>query len=58
MVNSAPPSDPAWTAQLEKERQEEIRVISDACEILGRDIFEVGRDPSLLVSGEHFPQPP
>lgn len=48
LINSAPPSDPAWTAQLEKERQEEIRVISDACEILGRDIFEVGWRPCLL----------
>lgn len=42
LLNSAPPSDPDWTAQLEKERQEEIRVISGACEVLGREIYEVG----------------
>jgi hypothetical protein len=50
LINSAPPSDPAWTAQLEKERQEEIRVISDACEVLGRDIFEVGWHPSHEIN--------
>jgi OTU domain-containing protein 6 len=42
LLNSAPPSDPAWTAQLEQERKDEIRVISEACEVLGREIFEVG----------------
>lgn len=41
MLNSAPPSNPEWDAQLEKERQEEIRVISDACTTLGREIHEV-----------------
>ncbi|GFZ43752.1 hypothetical protein JCM24511_01472 [Saitozyma sp. JCM 24511] len=50
LVNSAPPSDPAWTAQLEKERQEEIRVISDACEILGRDIFEIPPDGHCMYT--------
>ena len=40
-MNSAPPSDPDWTAQLEKERQEEIQVIGDACDVLGREIYEV-----------------
>lgn len=41
LLNSAPPSDPDWTAQLEKERQEEIQVIGDACDVLGREIYEV-----------------
>lgn len=40
-MNSAPPADPDWTAQLEKERQEEIQVIGNACEVLGREIYEV-----------------
>ena len=42
-MNSAPPNDPDWTAQLEKERQEEIQVIGGACDSLGREIFEVSR---------------
>lgn len=41
MLNSAPPDDPDWTAQLEKERQEEIQVIGGACDALGREIYEV-----------------
>ena len=41
MLNSAPPDDPDWTAQLEKERQEEIQVIGGACDSLGREIYEV-----------------
>jgi len=44
MLNSAPPSNPEWDAQLEKERQEEIRVISDACTTLGREIHEITPD--------------
>jgi OTU domain-containing protein 6 len=40
-LNSAPPSDPDWTEKLERERQEEIQVIGDACEALGREIYEV-----------------
>lgn len=47
LINSAPPSDPDWTAQLEKERQEEIHIISDACTSLGRAIYEVGTQCSL-----------
>jgi hypothetical protein len=41
LLNSAPPDDPDWTAQLEKERQEEIHVIGGACDALGREIYEV-----------------
>jgi hypothetical protein len=41
LLNSAPPADPDWTDKLEKERQEEIRVIGGACEALGREIHEV-----------------
>lgn len=41
MMKSAPPDDPGWTAQLEKERQEEIKIISDACTSLGRVLHEV-----------------
>jgi len=41
LLNSAPPDDPDWTAQLEKERQEEIQVIGGACDALGREIYEV-----------------
>jgi len=44
MLNSAPPSDPHWDAKLEKERQEEIQVISDACTVLGREIHEITPD--------------
>ena len=42
LVNSAPPNDPAWSAQLERERQEEIELMRDACGLLGREIHEVG----------------
>ncbi len=48
LLQSAPPNDPAWTQQLEQERQEEIQVISAACEVLGRDLYEVScRHPPL-----------
>ncbi|ODO01807.1 OTU domain-containing protein 6B [Cryptococcus wingfieldii CBS 7118] len=36
MLDSAPPDNPDWTAQLDRERQEEIKVIGDACLALGR----------------------
>jgi OTU domain-containing protein 6 len=41
-LHSAPPNDPAWNAQLEKERQEEIKVITDACAAMGAELHEVG----------------
>ena len=41
LLSSAPPNDPAWNAQLEKERQDEIQIISEACEAMGREIYEV-----------------
>ncbi|OCF41754.1 OTU domain-containing protein 6B [Kwoniella heveanensis CBS 569] len=50
LLNSAPPSDPNWTAQLEKERQEEIQVIGNACEVLGREIYEIAPDGHCMYS--------
>lgn len=44
LLDSAPPSDPNWDRQLEKERQDEIRVVSGACQVLGREIHEVSWD--------------
>lgn len=41
MLNSAPPANPEWDAKLEKERLDEIRVISNACTVLGRELHEV-----------------
>jgi len=51
-LNSAPPSDPDWTAQLEKERQDEIQVIGGACDSLGREIYEVS-PISFVVGGPY-----
>ena len=52
LINSAPPVDAAWTAQLEKERLEEIQVVQDACTALGRELFEVSeRAGQSEVSG-------
>ncbi|WVQ93878.1 hypothetical protein IAU59_000956 [Kwoniella sp. CBS 9459] len=50
LLNSAPPSDPNWTAQLEKERQEEIQVIGNACSVLGREIYEIAPDGHCMYS--------
>ncbi|WVF66256.1 hypothetical protein IAT40_000996 [Kwoniella sp. CBS 6097] len=50
LLNSAPPSDPNWTAQLEKERQEEIQVIGNACAVLGREIYEIAPDGHCMYS--------
>ena len=41
MLEQAPPSDPNWDKQLEKERIEEVRVVGDACAKMGRIIHEV-----------------
>lgn len=50
LLASAPPSDPAWTAQLEKERQEEIRIITDACSVLGRELYEIAPDGHCMYA--------
>ncbi|WWC67034.1 uncharacterized protein I206_100941 [Kwoniella pini CBS 10737] len=50
LLNSAPPDDPNWNAQLEKERLEEIQVISDACTSLGREIYEISPDGHCMFS--------
>lgn len=50
VLESAPPADPNWNAQLEAERQEEIRVISNACGVLGRSIFEVQPDGHCMYA--------
>lgn len=50
LLESAPPADPDWTAQLEKERQEEIKVISDACIALNRDLFEIAPDGHCMYA--------
>ncbi|WVR03304.1 hypothetical protein IAU60_000295 [Kwoniella sp. DSM 27419] len=50
LVNSAPPADPNWTAQLEKERQEEIQAIGNACSVLGREIYEIAPDGHCMFS--------
>ncbi|ORY31963.1 hypothetical protein BCR39DRAFT_524815 [Naematelia encephala] len=50
LLHSAPPSDPGWTAQLEKERQDEIRIISDACAVLGREIYEIAPDGHCMFN--------
>lgn len=44
LLESAPPSDPNWDAQLERERQEEIKVVQEACIVLGREVFEIEPD--------------
>ncbi|MGG6497231.1 UNVERIFIED_CONTAM: hypothetical protein NY603_30350, partial [Bacteroidetes bacterium 56_B9] len=41
MLEQAPPSDPNWDKQLEKERLEEVKVVGHACAVLGRMIHEV-----------------
>lgn len=41
MLEQAPPSNPNWDKQLEKERLDEVRVVGDACVALGRMIHEV-----------------
>ncbi|WWC85586.1 uncharacterized protein L201_000450 [Kwoniella dendrophila CBS 6074] len=50
LLNTAPPDDPNWNAQLEKERQEEIRIIGDACTVLGRDLYEISPDGHCMYS--------
>lgn len=50
MLDTAPPADPAWNEQLERERQEEIQVISDACNVLGREIYEIQPDGHCMFS--------
>ncbi|WVO17641.1 hypothetical protein L204_105338 [Cryptococcus depauperatus] len=50
MLKSEPPADPNWTAQLERERQEEIKVISAACNVLGREIFEIAPDGHCMYA--------
>ncbi|KAK8845333.1 hypothetical protein IAR55_006046 [Kwoniella newhampshirensis] len=50
LINSAPPSDPNWTALLEKERQEEIHVIGNACTVMGREIYEIAPDGHCMYS--------
>jgi hypothetical protein len=48
-LHSAPPNDPAWNAQLERERQEEIKVITDACAAMGAELHEVGDTQRLMT---------
>ncbi|GMK54235.1 hypothetical protein CspeluHIS016_0108210 [Cutaneotrichosporon spelunceum] len=50
VLDAAPQQDPAWNAQLEKERHEEIAVIRDACDVLGRRIFEIQPDGHCMFS--------
>ncbi|WOO79642.1 OTU domain-containing protein 2 [Vanrija pseudolonga] len=50
ILDAAPPTDPAWNAQLEKERQEEIAVISQACDTLGANIFEIQPDGHCMYA--------
>ncbi|WVQ81013.1 hypothetical protein IAT38_003120 [Cryptococcus sp. DSM 104549] len=50
LANSAPPEDPQWTAQLEKERQDEIRIIGAACVALGREIHEIAPDGHCMYA--------
>ncbi|BEJ11954.1 hypothetical protein CspHIS471_0204140 [Cutaneotrichosporon sp. HIS471] len=50
VLDSAPAQDAAWNAQLEKERLEEIAVIRDACNVLGRQIFEIQPDGHCMFS--------
>lgn len=50
ILDSAPPTDPAWNAQLEKERQEELQVLSHACDVMDRDIFEIQPDGHCMFS--------
>ncbi|RSH84544.1 uncharacterized protein EHS24_006066 [Apiotrichum porosum] len=50
ILESAPPTDPGWNAQLEKERQEEISVIGNACEVLNREIFEIQPDGHCMFA--------
>ncbi|EAL18288.1 hypothetical protein CNBK0110 [Cryptococcus deneoformans B-3501A] len=50
LLESAPPADPEWTAQLEKERQEEIKVISDACIALNCELFEIAPDGHCMYA--------
>ncbi|OWZ29510.1 OTU domain-containing protein 6B [Cryptococcus neoformans c45] len=50
LLESTPPADPGWTAQLEKERQEEIKVISDACFALNRNLFEIAPDGHCMYA--------
>lgn len=41
MLEQAPPDNPNWDKQLEKERIDEVRVVGDACAKMGRIIHEV-----------------
>ncbi|WVQ76503.1 hypothetical protein IAR50_006172 [Cryptococcus sp. DSM 104548] len=50
MLDAAAPDNPEWTAQLEKERQEEIKVIGDACMALGRAIHEIAPDGHCMFA--------
>ncbi|OCF59977.1 OTU domain-containing protein 6B [Kwoniella mangroviensis CBS 10435] len=50
LLESAPPDDPNWNAQLEKERLEEIQMIGDACTVLGREIYEIAPDGHCMYS--------
>ncbi|KAL7419961.1 OTU protein [Cryptotrichosporon argae] len=50
LLESAPPSVPGWDAHLEQERQDEIRVIAGACDVLGREIFEIAPDGHCMYS--------
>lgn len=50
ILDSAPHVDASWNAQLEKERQEEITVISDACGVLGREVYEIQPDGHCMYS--------
>ncbi|TXT06030.1 hypothetical protein VHUM_03503 [Vanrija humicola] len=50
ILDAAPPTDPAWNAQLERERQDEIAVIGKACGTLGAEIFEIQPDGHCMYT--------
>lgn len=50
VLDAAPPSDPSWNAQLEKERLEEVEVLANACDVLAREIFEIQPDGHCMFS--------
>ncbi|KAL1409622.1 OTU protein [Vanrija albida] len=50
ILDAAPPTDPAWNAQLEKERQDEIAVISAACDTLRAELFEIQPDGHCMYA--------
>jgi hypothetical protein len=50
VLDAAPISDPAWNAALEAERQDEIRTIADACEVLGMALMEIQPDGHCMFA--------